>query len=223
MNSFIKHQPKFKLAAILLAGFILFTSVATLFASNYYLHADQLEILNSLNLSAVVKSNTQLQTVKVTSIESTVQAKDNSGFVLDQYFQKYNSPLFGYGNVFVKACDQYQAPEDCITVAAIAKHETNLCTYQHSAEMFNCWGFGGGGEYRMKFSSFEESINKVTQVLAQQYGRKYMIDPELMERTFCGVDDPLCAGWGDRIKVIINDINEFSKSINMGDLISLRR
>jgi len=75
----------------------------------------------------------------------------------------------------------------------------------------------------MTFSSFEESINRVTQVLTEQYGERYMIDPELMERTFCGTEDPMCEGWGDRIKVIINDINEFSKSINMGDLISLRR
>ncbi len=206
-----------------MASFVLGTSILTLFTSNYYLHADQLEILNGLSLSSNVKSDLQLQTIKVLNIESTIQAKDNRGFVLDQYFQKYNSPLFGYGNVFVKACDQYQAPEDCITVAAIAKHETNLCTYPHSADMFNCWGFGGGGTNRIKFSSFEESIFRVTKVLAQQYGRKYMIDPELMEKTFCGTEDPLCAGWGDRVKIIMKEINDFSISLNMGDLFSLRR
>lgn len=218
-----KIKANLKSTAILLASFVVLVSSVTLFASNYYLHADQLEILNSLNLSSILQTDTTLQTIKVTNIESNIQAKDNRGFVLDQYFQKYNSPLFGYGNVFVKACDQYQAPEDCITVAAIAKHETNLCKYPHSAEMFNCWGFGGGGSHRRRFSSFEESIFTVTKVLAQQYGNKYMIDPELMERTFCGTEDPLCAGWGDRVKIIMNEINEFSKSINMGDLFSLRR
>ena len=84
-------------------------------------------------------------------------------------------------------------------------------------------GVWGCDEHRRTFTSFEESIDTVTQVLAEEYGRKYMIDARLMEKTFCGTIDPMCEGWGFRINSIMLEINEFSKQIGMGDLISLRR
>jgi len=209
--------------ALFILGLLTLISSITLFASDYYLSAEQFNDNDQLIITNQIKNSVKSDNLNFANIESNIQSKDKRGYVLDQYFKSYNSPLYGHGNTFVKACDQYQAPEDCLIVAAIAKHETNLCTYKSSSEMFNCWGFGGGDSYRRRFNSFEESIDIVTKVLAEEYGRKYMIDPELMEKTFCGVEDPLCEGWGDRVKSILLDINEFSKGIYMGDLINLRR
>lgn len=212
----------YKILGLVFSSLILVVSTASLFASNYYLLADQVPQFENLVLSSDLSLDLKTENPKVFSVQSNIDAKDRRGYVLDQYFKKYNSPLYGYGSVFVSACDKYKAPQDCITVAAIAKHETNLCNYKYSAEMFNCWGFGGADGHRRQFSSFEDGIYTVTQVLVNEYGIKYMINPSLMEKTFCGTIDPLCEGWGGRVKAIMNDINEFSKSINMGDLYSLR-
>lgn len=152
---------------------------------------------------------------------ATVKDFDRRAYVLDQYFLNNNSPLYGTAKYFTAACNKYNAPKDCLVVAAIAMNETHLCKYANSAEMHNCWGFGGPAEHRINFPNFEVSIDRVTDVLANQYGYKYMIDPSLMERTFCGWE-PGCTNWGNKIKHFMDQINDLSKSLNMGDLYALR-
>jgi hypothetical protein len=145
---------------------------------------------------------------------------DTRAYILDQYFKSQNSPLYGTGRYFVDACDNFGAPRSCLSVVAIAKHETNLCKYNISAQMFNCWGFGGSGSNRMQFNSFQESINRVTDVLVNQYGVEYMIDPRKMERTFCGPQDE-CIGWGTRVLKIMEDIDNYSAGLGLGRLSQL--
>jgi len=157
----------------------------------------------------------------VRKINTNISLVDERAYVFDQYFLANNSPLYGYGKYFVEKCDQYGAPKDCITIIAIARNETNLCKYKVSAEMHNCWGFGGGGEYRLYFESFEASIDKVSRVLMEGYGPQYMIDPSLMEGTFCGPQDE-CKNWGNSIKFFIKQIDEFGKSLGVGSLLDLR-
>lgn len=150
----------------------------------------------------------------------SIELVDKRVFLLDEYFRVNNSPLYGYGKVFVDKCDQYGAPHNCLVVAAIAKNESDLCKYANSADMHNCWGFGGPGIYRTNFGSFEESIDRVTQVLVQQYGVKYMINPSLMERTFCGSEEG-CTGWGGKIKSIMYSINDFGIGLGLGSTLDM--
>lgn len=145
---------------------------------------------------------------------SKVRELDYRAYVLDEYFRTHNSPLYGTGRIFVDACNRYGAPADCTTVAAIAHAETSLCKYHTSAEYYNCWGFGGGGEHRIYFSSWNESIDLVTDRLVNAYGIKYMIDPSLMETTFCG-SEPGCTNWGARVKYYMKKISDFPLSIGL--------
>jgi hypothetical protein len=189
-------------------------------SSSYY--QESLEI----DKSAIVVSN-RVQPSSVLGIstdnriKSNISLVDRRAYVFDQYFLANNSPLYGYGSYFVEKCEQYGAPKDCVTIVAIARNETDLCKYSISAEMHNCWGFGGGGVYRITFNSFEESIDRVSNVLMEGYGTRYIEDPSLMEGTFCGPQDE-CKNWGNSIKFFIRQIEEFSKSIGMGSLLELR-
>lgn len=155
------------------------------------------------------------------NINSNINLVDERAYVFDQYFLVNNSPLYGYGKYFVEKCEQYGAPKDCVTIVAIARNETDLCKYPLSAEMYNCWGFGGGGVYRIKFSNFEESIDRVSRVLMEGYGPQYIKDPSLMEGTFCGPQDE-CKNWGNSIKFFIRQIDEFGKGLGVGSLLDLR-
>ena len=148
------------------------------------------------------------------SSNSNASFVDKRAYVLDRYFESNNSPLAGYGKTFVEACDKYGAPKECITVVAISYNETHLCKYPGSKEMYNCWGFGGGGVYRMTFGSFYESIDRVTRVLVQQYGLKYMEDPSLMDGTFCGNEEG-CNGWGSKIKYFMRDLRNYAASLGV--------
>ncbi len=142
---------------------------------------------------------------------SSTKLSDRRGYLFDMYFKDNNSPLYGTGDLFAAACDAYGAPRDCVTVVAIAKHETDLCKYPNSIEMNNCWGWGGGGQYRQSFSTIGEGIFTVTRVLVQQYGIRYMEDPSLMERVFCG-PDPECHQWGYRVRSLMTELRNFAVS-----------
>jgi hypothetical protein len=171
--------------------------------------------------SATYASHSDIQVLNET-ISSKVDYIDPRAYVLDEYFKANGSPLYGTGKIFVDACERYGAPGDCVTVAAIARNETDLCKYHTSAQYYNCWGFGGGGNDRITFSSWEESINLVTDRLANSYGYKYMLDPSLMERTFCG-PDPACIGWGTRIKYFMSEIDQYPLSLGFDKPMSAYR
>lgn len=156
-----------------------------------------------------------------TNLYSGSISADIRAVVFDEYFKRHNSPLLGYGQIFVDACTEYEAPKDCTIVVAIARNESRLCTYSISAQMHNCWGFGGGGTNRRSYDSFNDAIFKVTNVLAYQYGYEYMIDPRKMERTFCGPDAE-CTGWGSSILFFMEEINNLSIELGYGSLYDLR-
>jgi len=147
-----------------------------------------------------------------------IHNEDPRVYVLDQYFLADKSPLYGTAKIFIDKCDRYGAPADCITIVAIAKHETDLCKYNNSASMHNCWGFGGADTNRIGFASFEDSIDAVTRSLVFSYGPKYIQNPSLMEMTFCG-PTPSCVGWGNRIKFFINQIDDFGQGLGVGSLL----
>ncbi len=198
---------------------------------NFYVFADTVDKSNSLNIdseSTIIKGNKDsvdtnaIQNTAEVKIEANVVTVDKRAYVFDQYFLKNKSPLYGTGKIFVEKCDGYGAPKDCIIGIAIARNETDLCKYNISAQMHNCWGFGGAGPNRIRFDNFDAAIDRLTRSLVFSYGEKYIINPSLMERTFCG-SEPGCTNWGNKIKQFINEIDEYSKSIGMGSLLDLRK
>jgi hypothetical protein len=218
MQQLLKWQTKytrsFKLAAILAASLVFVGGLVFLAhqqVQTFFLHAAGYSS-ELVQLSPAFYSATESQVMGAAIINTEVKFLDKRAYVLDQYFRAANSPLFGTGKIFVAACDRYGAPRDCTTVAAIARAETDLCKYFNSAEYYNCWGFGGGGADRIKFNNWQESIDLVTDRLVNTYGLKYMIDPSLMEKVFCG-SEPGCTNWGIRVKFYMNEISEHARTL----------
>jgi len=147
--------------------------------------------------------------------------KDFRAFVFDEYFRVNNSPLYGTGQIFVDKCIQYNAPKDCMIVVAIAQAETDLCKYFNSAEMYNCWGFGGPDQYRIRFNNFYEAIDRVYYSLVFYYGIRYILQPSLMQNTFCG-NGPECVNWANNVLFAQNQINNFAIQLGFPSLYSLR-
>jgi len=150
-----------------------------------------------------------------------IGSKDFRAFVFDEYFRINNSPFYGTGQIFVDKCIQYNAPKDCMIVVAIAQAESNLCKYYNSAEMFNCWGFGGPDQYRIRFNNFYEAIDRVYYSLVFYYGIRYILQPNLMQNTFCG-NRPECINWANNVLFAQNQINNFAIQLGFPSLYSLR-
>jgi len=193
----------------------------------YYVEKSSPNLATDLNAAdpfedaQVLGESTLLPLNNNDDVRSNAKLVDKRTFVLDQYFKSRNSPLYGHASAFVEACDKYGAPKDCLTIPAIARHETDLCKYHNSAEMHNCMGWGGAGVNRMRFPSFEQHIDIATDVLVNQYGNEYLIDPSLMEKKFCGPQDE-CINWGNRIKKFMVEIDDFGVNLGVGRLSELR-
>ncbi len=170
--------------------------------------------IDSVSASAQFSDFDEQNTLLKTSISasSSLGLQDMRAFVLDQYFLANQSPLYGTGNLFVAACDKYATPKDCTTLAAIARAETDLCKYGISATYYNCWGYGGGGIYRIHFDSWERSIETVTMSMALKYGNAFILDPSTGEKVFCG-SEPGCTGWGNRVKYHMQLISDYAKQL----------
>lgn len=130
--------------------------------------------------------------------------------VFDLYFRENDSPLEGQGQTFIEACKQYGAPSDCTLLPAIARVETDFCKTDISASQFNCWGYGGSGENRIIYSSFEESIDNITKRLMDGYGEGFFNNPEIGELYYCGRH---CNRWGDHVIVAQNDLKNYARSL----------
>lgn len=161
-----------------------------------------------------VKSLSQAKTkVDIVRFESQLDSgtSDYRAIVLDEYFKRNNSPLLGYGQVFVDACNRYNAPYDCSTLPAIAYVETRLCTLDLSAAQRNCWGFGGSGPNRIWYKTYDDAIDMITDRLVNAYGPSYMVDPSSMQKTYCGQH---CNSWGPAVQQQRYAINRLA--IEMG-------
>lgn len=228
----LKHKKKSVFYIIVLS--LCFLGISRLYRDiesnieSFITHADSenIETANEISFhDAKVKFNTNIATntqFSDSKLAANANLVDKRVIIFDEYFRVNNSPLYGTANLFVAACDKYGAPRDCITVVAIAKNETDLCKYHISAQMKNCWGFGGAGIYRITFNSWEQAIDRVYDVLVNQYGVEYMLDPTKMEKTFCGTEDPACENWGNKIKTFMRQIDDFSAGTGLGRLTEMR-
>ena len=175
---------------------------------------------NQGNVAGISESSSNL-TPESANTQQSIVTLDPRAYVFEEYFRRNNSPMQGTGEIFVNNCIKYQMPRDCITIVAIARAETDLCKYGGSDSYFNCWGFGGGGIYRMRFTSWEESIDRVSRSLAWSYGERFILDPRRMERTFCGWE-PGCTGWGARVLFFVNEIDRLGVELGVGSLLAMR-
>lgn len=226
----VRRARIWKFTRISVVSIITFALVVGFFFANSYVPVWAMNLADIFDsptrvTSVIYPANTASPTSATIDIQKDfggkAQVVDKRVFVLDEYFRVNNSPLYGTAQIFVDKCIQYGAPKDCITVAAIARAETDLCKYHNSATYYNCWGFGGGGPNRIYFQNWEQSIDRVYRSLVFSYGERYMLDPRLMERTFCGWE-PGCTGWGKRVIFFMDQIDQFSIGLGTGSLYALR-
>lgn len=134
------------------------------------------------------------------------EVKSYKGYLFDLYLAQNRSPLYGYGDEFVKACKKYDTPEDCTLLLAIGKVETNLCRTDISARQYNCWGWGGSGSNRILFSSFPQAIDTITGRLKTGYGDRFFNNPSNGALSYCGAH---CTSWGRHVQSERERINAF--------------
>jgi hypothetical protein len=94
------------------------------------------------------------------------KAPDSRTIILKEYLKQYNSPLVPYAQNFVEIADKYDL--DWKLVVAISGVESTF-GQQIPNDSFNGWGWGIYGDHMIRFSSWTQGIETVSEGLRNKY------------------------------------------------------
>jgi hypothetical protein len=134
----------------------------------------------------------------------TQRGKSNHSrvIILKEYLEQYNSPLAVHAETFVKTADKYNL--DWKFVAAISGLESTFGR-EIPYNSFNGWGWGIFGDNMIRFSSWDEGIETVSEGLRNKYMNRW------------GAQDVYSIGklyassptWAQRVTYFMDSIEKF--------------
>ena len=130
------------------------------------------------------------------------KAPDSRVAILKEYLEQHNSPLAIHAKTFVETADKYNL--DWKFVAAISGLESTF-GQQIPNDSYNGWGWGIYGDHMIRFSSWDEGIETVSEGLRNKYMNQW------------GAQDVYSIGkfyastptWAQRVDHFMRDIDEF--------------
>ncbi len=144
------------------------------------------------------------------SVSSNLFGGDPKVASLEKVFERYNCPLQGYGNVFVREAEKNDIPY--WIVASIAFQESGCGKVtpktETGEESYNAWGWGVWGKHVKTFEGWEDGIATVSKYLADNFFSRGITDPCDIMRVYTPPSDgSSCRG----VKYFGNIIQEARK------------
>lgn len=200
-NSTLKIPKKFFLIPLYFAAIPLV--LITLVLSSLFIHQQNSDSKGKTSIS-LSTSTPKYQAVPEESTKSkvTVDADDARVKSLEEFFKRYNSPLFGHAQTIVAEADKHHL--DYRFIPAIAMQESTLCK-KIIKNSFNCWGFGIYGKKVTKFTSYDEAIKTVTATLAKKYIAQGLNSPEEIMSKYTPSSN---GSWADAVSLVMNNLHE---------------
>lgn len=129
--------------------------------------------------------------------EVIVEKKDDRAERIDAYFAKYNMPLKGYGKNFVEAADKNGIDWRLLAAISVRESSGGLHMLPNS---YNPLGWGSGS---IKFNSFEEAINYVSDKLGNG---KYYKNKSIKDKLDTYNPPSICPDYSESIMNIMKKI-----------------
>jgi len=133
--------------------------------------------------------------------------------ILKAYLEKYNSPLAQDADSFVKYADKYNL--DWKFVAAISGLESTF-GQQIPYNSYNAWGWGIYGDNIIRFKSWDEGIQTISQGLREKYMDKWGAQ-DIYQIGKIYASSPT---WAQRVSYFMDNIQDFTLR-NPQDALSL--
>lgn len=130
------------------------------------------------------------------------KTSDSRVRILEEYLKQYNSPLVSQAKTFVEIADKYNL--DWKLVAAISGVESTFGK-QIPYQSFNGWGWGIYGDNMIRFSSWEEGIETVSEGLRNRYINKWGAQDVYSIGRFYAASPT----WAQRVTYFMNSIDKF--------------
>jgi hypothetical protein len=132
------------------------------------------------------------------------EESDSRVRILREYLEKNNSPLVPYAGTFVRVADKYNI--DWKLVAAISGVESTFGR-EIPNDSYNGWGWGIYGDNMIRFSSWEEGIETVSEGLRTRYMDKWGAkDVYEIGRLYAASPT-----WAQRVEYFMNRIEDYQK------------
>jgi hypothetical protein len=122
--------------------------------------------------------------------------------ILKEFLGQYNSPLVPYAQDFVEIADKYEL--DWKLVAAISGVESTFGK-QIPYQSFNGWGWGIYGTNMIRFSSWTQGIETVSEGLRTNYINKWGAQDVYEIGRFYAASPT----WAQRVSYFMRKIDEF--------------
>lgn len=147
------------------------SATALIFSLTLSLYLSHAKVINPVNQN--FKLYAALPQSGLFFIEN-IEHADGRAKIIENFFKNYKSPLLSYGDFFVQVADKYRL--DYRIMPAIAMQESNggqkVINNSH-----NPFGYGIYGNLVIRFSSWEEAIERVGRALREDYLSKGLITP----------------------------------------------
>jgi hypothetical protein len=132
------------------------------------------------------------------------QMSDSRVRILREYLEKQNSPLAPYAGTFVENADKYNL--DWKLVVAISGVESTF-GQEVPNDSYNAWGWGIYGDNIIRFSSWNEGIQTISEGLRTKYMDKWGA------KDVYGIGRLYAASptWTQRVESIMDSIDNFNK------------
>ena len=134
------------------------------------------------------------------SISSEIKAEDAKVGFIKQFLLENKSPLEPHASFIVNTSEKYGL--DYRLTTAIAQKESGLCRVIPEGS-HNCWGWGIHSEGTLKFDSYEEGIETVSEGLKNFYiDQGYETVDEIMSK----YAHPSSTTWADGVLHYMSEI-----------------
>jgi hypothetical protein len=175
----------------------------------YYMKSKKLIVLFFLTL--VFAFNTHVVSAQERASASsaritTADSETNDDYrikILKSYLEKHNSPLAQEAANFVKYADEYNL--DWKFVAAISGLESTF-GQQIPYNSYNAWGWGIYGDNMIRFNSWEEGIQTISQGLREKYMDKWGAQ-DVYQIGSLYASSPT---WAQRVSYLMDNIEDYA-------------
>lgn len=148
-------------------------------------------------------------------LQNTISSinKENITLLIYSYLAKYHSPMKETATSLVETAYKYNL--DPIFLVAIAQCESNLGKKQPVENCFNPFGLGITANGTLCFSSWEESYEKMAEIMKKNYVDKGLTTPEEIMNKYCPRSVKEAEGhWAKCVRRFVNDITNLKAKLN---------
>lgn len=198
-----KYSTKGMKKVVGLAAFFAFTPLLIVALTLYSLSHRYATYSQSNPEKNIMTDSVSYQAVPETNPGSVlgIEAKDGRIEVLEEFFERYDSPLAGHGQLIVDLADEHGL--DYRLIPAIAMKESTLCK-KIPKNSYNCWGYGIYGKKVTRFENYAEGIDTVTRGLAKNYVAQGYTSPEEIMSKYTPSSN---GSWAETVNLIMNRLD----------------